>query len=57
MTFGKPRAQMSRVYFTDRDLGKQFPMRLRAAGLAVEWFFDHFDDRTLDTEWLSATGS
>ena len=27
---------MRRVYFTDRDLGKQFPARLRDAGLAVE---------------------
>ena len=24
------------VYFTDRDLGKQFPERLRAAGVMVE---------------------
>lgn len=48
---------MSRVYFTDRDLGKQFPLRLRAAGLQVEWFFDHFGDATPDTEWLSAIGS
>lgn len=47
---------MSRIYFTDRDLGKQFPTRLRAAGLRVEWFFDHFDDRTPDTEWLGAVG-
>lgn len=48
---------MSRTYFTDRDLGKQFPQRLRAAGLHVEWFFDHFDDRTADTEWLGAVGA
>jgi hypothetical protein len=27
---------VSRTYFTDRDLGKQFPAILRAAGLAVE---------------------
>ena len=47
---------MSRVYFTDRDLGKQFPARLRAAGLQVEWFFDHFGDSTQDTEWLSVVG-
>ena len=47
---------MSRVYFTDRDLGKQFPARLRAAGLRVEWFFDHFGDKTPDTAWLSVVG-
>lgn len=47
---------MSRVYFTDRDLGKQFPTRLREAGLQVEWFFDHFGDATPDTEWLSVVG-
>lgn len=48
---------MSRVYFTDRDLGKQFPARLQEAGLQVERFFDHFDDRTPDTEWLSVVGA
>lgn len=48
---------MGRVYFTDRDLGKQFPLRLRAAGLHVEWFFDHFGDATPDTEWLGAVGA
>lgn len=48
---------MDRVYFTDRDLGKQFPARLRAAGLSVEWFFDHFADKTPDTECLSAAGT
>jgi hypothetical protein len=50
-------AFVSRVYFTDRDLGKQFPARLRAAGLQVEWFFDHFGDSTPDTEWLSVVGA
>jgi len=49
-------AFVSRVYFTDRDLGKQFPARLRAAGLHVEWFFDHFGDATPDAEWLSKAG-
>jgi hypothetical protein len=48
---------VSRTYFTDRDLGKQFPRRLRAEGLHVEWFFDHFDDRTPDTEWLGIVGA
>jgi hypothetical protein len=27
---------MSRVFFTDRDLGKRFPEILRIAGLSVE---------------------
>lgn len=27
------------------------------AGLRVEWFFDHFADRTPDTEWLSLVGA
>ena len=48
---------MSRIYFTDRDLGKQFPSRLRAAGLRVEQFFDHFADRTPDTVWLGIVGA
>jgi hypothetical protein len=48
---------VSRVYFTDRDLGKQFPARLRAAGLRVERFFDHFDDATPDPEWLNVVGA
>ena len=47
---------MSRTFFTDRDLGKQFPARLRAAGLRVERFFDHFGDTTPDPEWLAAVG-
>lgn len=47
---------MSRTYFTDRDLGKQFPARLRTAGLQVGPFFDHFAERTPDTEWLAVVG-
>jgi hypothetical protein len=47
---------VSRVYFTDRDLGKRFPARLQAAGLEVEPFFDQFDDRTPDAEWLGIVG-
>jgi hypothetical protein len=33
---------LSVVYFTDRNLGKQFPEILRAAGLTVERHDDHF---------------
>lgn len=53
MTPPRHAASVGRVYFTDRDLGKQFPARLRAAGLTVEWFFEHFGERTPDAEWLS----
>ena len=45
---------MSRVYFTDRDLGKQFPARLRAAGLVVERHADHFAADAPDAVWLPA---
>ncbi len=47
---------MSRVYFTDRDLGKQFPARLRAAGLAVERHADHFAPDAPDALWLPEVG-
>lgn len=32
----------SATYFTDRNLGKQFPAILRKAGVRVERFDDHF---------------
>ncbi|MCW5661662.1 MAG: hypothetical protein KIT60_28505 [Burkholderiaceae bacterium] len=44
------------VYFTDRDLGKQFPARLREAGLVVERHADHFAHDTPDAQWLTAVG-
>jgi hypothetical protein len=47
---------VSRVYFTDRDLGKQFPARLREAGLQVERHADHFEPSTPDAKWLQAVG-
>lgn len=47
---------MGRVYFTDRDLGKQFPERLRAAGLSVERHADHFAPDAPDTQWLPEVG-
>jgi len=40
------------VFFTDRDLGKQFPATLRAHGLIVETHDDHFGQQTPDDEWL-----
>lgn len=47
---------MSRVFFTDRDLGKQFPARLREAGLQVERHADHFQPATPDEVWLPEVG-
>jgi hypothetical protein len=44
------------VYFTDRDLGHQFPAMLRAAGLRVERHDDHFDQLTPDSEWIAEIG-
>ena len=47
---------MSRIYFTDRDLGKQFPGILSAAGLQVERAAAHFAHDTPDTQWLESVG-
>lgn len=47
---------MKHVFFTDRDLGKQFPEILRAAGLTVERHVDHFAHDTPDEEWLAEVG-
>jgi hypothetical protein len=47
---------MSRVFFTDRDLGKRFPEILRSAGLAVERHADHFAHDCPDEVWLEEIG-
>lgn len=47
---------MSYVFFTDRDLGKGFPARLRQAGLWVERHSDHFAPDTPDEVWLPEVG-
>ena len=47
---------MSRVYFTDRDLGKQFPRLLAEAGLAVERHGDLFPPEGSDEQWLEHCG-
>ncbi len=47
---------MSRVYFTDRDLGKQFPAILVAAGLKVERHHDLFAPDGPDGQWLEHCG-
>ncbi|MCA3104264.1 MAG: hypothetical protein ING98_20530 [Rhodocyclaceae bacterium] len=48
---------MSRVYFTDRDLGKQFPRILAEAGIAVERHGDLFRPEGSDEEWLEYCGT
>ena len=48
---------MSRVYFTDRDLGKQFPRILADAGLVVERHGDLFQPDGSDEEWLEHCGA
>jgi hypothetical protein len=44
------------VFFTDRDLGKQFPDILRSAGLNVERHQDYFAPGASDETWLEAVG-
>lgn len=44
------------TYFTDRNLGKQFPQILRDAGIPVEKHGDHFADDAKDEEWLTEIG-
>ena len=48
--------QRELVFFTDRDLGRQFPESLRAAGVRVERHDDHFGPDTLDEEWIGEIG-
>lgn len=48
---------MSRVYFTDRDLGNAFPDILAAAGIRVERHRDHFAADAPDEQWLAAIGN
>jgi hypothetical protein len=47
---------LSLVFFTDRDLGKQFPMVLKDAGITVERHDAHFAPSTPDEEWLEFVG-
>lgn len=42
------------VYFTDRDLGNQFPALLEAAGMQVERHSQYFEHDTPDHVWLEA---
>jgi hypothetical protein len=47
---------LTRCYFTDRDLGKQFGEILKAGGLTVERHSDHFGHDTPDDVWLAEVG-
>ena len=47
---------MSRIYFTDRDLGKQFPRILAEAGIVIERHGDLFPPNGSDEEWLQHCG-
>ena len=48
---------MSRIYFTDRDLGKQFPRILAEAGISVEQHADLFPPGGSDEQWLAHCGT
>ena len=48
---------MSRVYFTDRDLGKRFPHILADAGIVVERHGDLFEPDGSDEQWLEHCGT
>ena len=47
---------MSRVWFTDRDLGKQFPRILADAGILVQRHGDLFPPEGGDEQWLEHCG-
>jgi len=47
---------LSRVYFTDRDLGKRFPDILTSVGLTVERHHDLFLADGTDEQWLEHCG-
>jgi hypothetical protein len=47
---------LSTIFFTDRDLGKQFPALLRKAGISVERHADHFPDDAKDEDWIAEVG-
>ena len=48
---------MTRVYFTDRDLGKQFPRILAEAAISVERHADLFLPDGSDEQWLKYCGT
>lgn len=48
---------MSRLWFTDRDLGKQFPRILADAGIPVQRHADLFAPDGSDEQWLEYCGT
>ena len=48
---------MSRIYFTDRDLGKRFPDILATAGLTIERRHELFSPDGPDEQWLEYCGT
>jgi hypothetical protein len=44
------------TFFTDRDLGRQFPKILSSAGILVQLHDDLFGPTTPDAEWLGKVG-
>lgn len=44
------------IFFTDRNLGKQFPQLLKSSGIDVERHSDHFADDATDELWLEEIG-
>lgn len=48
---------MNRAWFTDRDLGKQFPRILSDAGIAVQRHGDIFPPDGPDEQWLEHCGT
>jgi len=44
------------IFFSDRDLGKQFPALLIVAGVSVEQHDDHFGPEASDEEWIGEVG-
>ena len=49
-----PLSQPEHAFFTDRDLGKQFPKILRQADIEVRAYFEEFptDDAVEDPQWI-----
>ena len=45
------------VFFTDRNLGKQFPATLKNCGINVESHNNNFADDTKDEIWLAEIGA
>jgi len=54
---GTPEPPEEPTFFTDRDLGKLIPESLRAAGLSVQAYHEHFTSPTTpDPVWIRFVG-